>query len=95
MMDIVDAVFQDCTANDNGQWFKTGKTSNPNDGVLIGTGFYLGGSQVSQTKVLDSKADDNWGYSTHGGGHGIVDSQMDSDRGGVLGQNDANSRWKS
>jgi hypothetical protein len=95
MMDILDCEFKDCTANDNGQWFKKGRTSNPHDGVLIGTGFYLGGSQVSQTKVLNSKADDNWGYSNRGGGHGIVDSQMDSDLGGVFGQNKKESSWKS
>ena len=86
MMDIQDAIFKNCTADDNGQWFRSGHSTNPGDGVLIGTGFYLGGSDVSQTRVLDSKTNGNWGYSTQGGGHGIVDSQKQTDKTGVHSQ---------
>ncbi len=82
-MDMVDAVFKDCTANDNGQWFKLGHTSNPTTGVLIGTGFWLGGANTSESKVVNCLAENNWGYSTKGKGYGMVDSQMHTDLDGT------------
>ncbi len=86
MMDINDLIFDTCTADNNGQWFKTGHSTNPGDGVLIGTGFYLGGQITSQTKVKNSQAEDNWGDSIQGGGHGIVDSQKQTDKTGAYSQ---------
>ncbi len=86
LMNISDCVFDSCTANNNGQWFKMGHTTNPSAGLLVGTGFWLGGAVPSQTKVLNCLAQDNWGYSTLGGGYGMIDSKMHTDQNGTYAQ---------